>query len=91
MWKEQYLHSAPPGESMSSPPRLIFLMTSENFPHEERTKPERGFVEKHDLWMGHQGTTHDQHLSFSAGEIAAHLSSKVFQSREVVVDLFKIF
>src|SRR5215471_5785271 len=57
-----------------------------NFLHQHWGQPQRGFIEKHELWAGHQGTADRQHLLLTAREIPGLERAACRQGGEVLVD-----
>ena len=48
-------------------------------------KPERGLVEQHEPWTGHQRATKRHHLLFAARGVARNCLSSRFQAREILM------
>ena len=62
----------------------------ENFPDQQGSQAQRGFVQEHEAGAGHQCAADGQHLLFTTGEVPGDLMSAFFQAGEVVVDHLQV-
>src|SRR5262245_35683361 len=70
--------------------RVDLLDDLEDLAYQERREPERGLVEQHEGWLGHEGAPDHQHLLLAAAQISRELMASFDEPREIVVDHLEI-